>query len=186
MGNCTIASSSSSFTHRGVPRMQKLRFPLVPEPRAMKFKDSFFLKPVVGHNIAFPCCACWQGFYLPSFCLPNASNFISPKVIWSSTVECVINNESELYLWQGHRYHLRETNVKPVKRESTCGRNTFCFTLICPFMVDSARKTSSIWSLHTDVGIGKHVFVVVRGTGVVLEKFYWLEMSGPVKRLTCD
>ena len=55
------------------------------------------LKPVVGRNIAsFTSCACLQGVYPPSFCLPGSFHFIFfSKFLQSSTaVECVLNSES--------------------------------------------------------------------------------------------
>ena len=46
------------------------------------------------------CFACWQVFYLPSFCLPDSFNFIFPTLLWSSAViyNYVLNSESEFRL----------------------------------------------------------------------------------------
>ena len=54
-------------------------------------------KPVVGQNISFASCACLQGFFQPSVCLPGSFNFISPKFLKSSMVECVLSSESEYF-----------------------------------------------------------------------------------------
>ena len=79
------------FTLSGVPWMQKLRvslvgaqgyqrFPLCNSKPQCRFEDIY----------SFACCACLQGFYVPGFCLPGLFNFISPKFLQSSMVECVL------------------------------------------------------------------------------------------------
>ena len=61
-------------------------------------------RPAVGRNYSFACCACLQGFYIPSFCLPGSFNFIFPKFLQSSTVECVLSTESECVLVVGIQF----------------------------------------------------------------------------------
>ena len=43
--------------------------------------------------------------YLPSFCLPGSLNFVSPKFVQSSTVECVLSCESDFVLVIGIGLH---------------------------------------------------------------------------------
>ena len=63
------------------------------EPRAIK-DPSNLSKPVVGQNIAVRVVPFYIWLiYLPSFYLPGSFNFVFPKFLQSSTVECVLSSE---------------------------------------------------------------------------------------------
>ena len=94
--------------HGGVPWVQKWRVSLMGVQGYQRFP---LFKPVVGHNIALHTVPAYRA----STYLVSAFNFIFPKFLQSSTVECVLS--SELYFF-------------------ICGRKSFCFTLIWPFVVD--------------------------------------------------
>ena len=103
--------------------MQKLRTPLVAPTRAIK--GSLFLSgSVVGHcqNVplhAAPAGTTSSGYQV--FCLPYSFKLFSPKFLWSSKVDCVINCESEfrIRIWLIH---------------------FVSFALIWPFAVDWAQN----------------------------------------------
>ena len=61
---------------------------------------SYFVK-ACRSEYSFACCACLQGFCLPRLGLPGSFNFIFSKCFQSSTVECVLNIESEVSLAVG-------------------------------------------------------------------------------------
>ena len=67
---------------------------------AQGYQKFFLSEPVGGQNIALHAVpddrACIE---VPSFCLPDSFNFIFPKLLRPSTVECVLSSESEFDLW---------------------------------------------------------------------------------------
>ena len=96
---CVAPAFPLNITRAGVPRMPKLQVPLLGAQGYQRFP---FSKPVVGHNIAVDAVpALLTGLlYQPGFCLPGSFNFIvSKRNAKSSTVECVLSSESELYMW---------------------------------------------------------------------------------------
>ena len=76
----------------GAPWMQKLKASLV---GVQGFRRFPLLLACSRSEYSFPCYTCLQGFYLPSFCRPGSFNFIFPKFLQSSLVECVSSWESE-------------------------------------------------------------------------------------------
>ena len=72
--NLLILIPIPTLIHGGVPWTQKLRTPLV----GTQGHQRFFLSEQACSSLeySFACCACWQGFYLASFCLPDSFNFL--------------------------------------------------------------------------------------------------------------
>ena len=81
----------------GVPRMQKLKVPLVGVHGYQRFPLS---KPVVGQNIALGAVHAYRAsIYIYTYMVyafpAHSSSFFSK----SSKVECVLSSDSEFYLW---------------------------------------------------------------------------------------
>ena len=79
-------------------QIQKLSAPWW-EPRASK--GSLFLSCSSRSEYSFSCCACLQGFCVPSYYLSDSFDFIFSKFLQSATVECILNSQSEFSLVVG-------------------------------------------------------------------------------------
>ena len=94
--------------------MQKLRAPLVRTQGCQRFPLS---KPAAGQNIALHAVPAYRASTYQVSAFPtHSASFSSISQCRLTMVECVLSSESEIY---------------------TC-RNTFCLTLIEPFVVDWA------------------------------------------------
>ena len=74
-----------------LPPWESIGWDVVVQPGPVLSQVAYFVACSRSEH-SFACCACLQGFYLPIVCLPGSFNFIFPKCLQSSTVECVLSS----------------------------------------------------------------------------------------------